>query len=299
LVLSRFIMSTDWQDIPPSTEWLAEVFEAIEQADTFVFVISGISVESDICKLETAHASKNNKRIIPVVIDEVEPHRVTTELAALNWLFFREQDEFSRAFQDLLTAIQTDYAWVKEHTRLQVRALEWERKDRNSGYLLRGRDLVEAEGWLAQAEDKDPQPTDLHREYIADSRKAAKRRRLITVGATTISVAIIIAAAIIVTIVIRQKNETRISAVLMQAALSDDLDAAKTALKEGANVNARDMYGVSPLLYAVLGTDTAMPKLLIEAGAHVNARDSNGDTPLSVAESTGMQDFLKQHGGVK
>ncbi|MGB3701967.1 MAG: toll/interleukin-1 receptor domain-containing protein, partial [Anaerolineales bacterium] len=29
----------DWQDIPPSADWLAEVYEAIEAADTFIFVI--------------------------------------------------------------------------------------------------------------------------------------------------------------------------------------------------------------------------------------------------------------------
>ncbi len=65
----------------------------------------------------------------------------------------------------MITAIQTDDDWVKEHTRLQVRALQWERKERNPGYLLRGRDLVEAEQWLARAQGKDPQPTALHEEY--------------------------------------------------------------------------------------------------------------------------------------
>ena len=30
----------DWEDIPPSTNWLLEIFEAIEQADAFIFIIS-------------------------------------------------------------------------------------------------------------------------------------------------------------------------------------------------------------------------------------------------------------------
>ena len=41
----------DWQDIPPSTDWLAEVYEAIEGADTFIFVISDTSVASYVCQL--------------------------------------------------------------------------------------------------------------------------------------------------------------------------------------------------------------------------------------------------------
>ena len=35
-----------WQDIPPSADWLAEVYEAIEAADAFVFVISNTSLIS-------------------------------------------------------------------------------------------------------------------------------------------------------------------------------------------------------------------------------------------------------------
>lgn len=114
----------DWQDIPPSAEWLSEVYEAIEKADTFVFLISQASVGSEICGLEVAHAAKNNKRLVPVVIGEVEPEQVAPELAALNWLFFRDEDDFSQVLRDLIHAIETDHAWVKEHTRLQVRALE-------------------------------------------------------------------------------------------------------------------------------------------------------------------------------
>jgi len=288
----------DWQDIPPSTEWLTEVFEAIEQADNFIFIISGKSIESDICKLETAHALKNNKRIIPIVIDEVEPHRVTPELASLNWLFFREQDEFSGAFQDLVTAIQTDYAWVKEHTRLQVRALEWERKNRNSGYLLRGRDLAEAEQWLAQAENKDPQPTDLHLEYLAASRKSAKRRKRITVGATVTSVAIIIAAVLVIVIIQTGARKQKEGARLLQAAVTGTLDDVKKALDKGADVNARDAKGSTSLEWAALDGDAKMAKLLLDRGADVNAREpTNGEeagwTPLHNAAEEGQAEVAR------
>ena len=39
----------DWQDIPPSADWLAEVYEAIEGSDSFIFIISQTSVDSEIC----------------------------------------------------------------------------------------------------------------------------------------------------------------------------------------------------------------------------------------------------------
>jgi hypothetical protein len=52
----------DWEDIPPSADWLAEVYRAIEEADTFVFVVSAASVGSEVCNKEIIHAFNNHKR---------------------------------------------------------------------------------------------------------------------------------------------------------------------------------------------------------------------------------------------
>ena len=112
----------DWQDIPPSSEWLKEVYTAIEEANTFIFILSSSSALSEICILEIDHARKNNKRIVPIVIDDVEPSKVHPALAAINWIFSRSKDELQPAIASLIEAIQTDYDWVKAHTRLQIRA---------------------------------------------------------------------------------------------------------------------------------------------------------------------------------
>jgi WD40 repeat protein len=184
----------DWQDIPPSADWLAEVYEAIEQAETFVFIISETSVVSEICELEIAHASQHNKRLIPIVINDIDPQIVPAQLAALNWIFFREGDEFSKPIQDLVDALQTDQDWVKGHTRYLNRALEWERREHARGSLLRGRDLEEAETWLFQAEEKDPHPTALHSQFVLASRQDVTRRQRTTLGAilAVLSIAIVL-----------------------------------------------------------------------------------------------------------
>ncbi len=120
----------DWQDIPPSADWLAEVYEAIEGADAFVFVISETSLNSEICGLEINHAAQHNKRLIPIVIKDVEAEQVPKELAVLNWIFFEEAGEkFAEAMEDLVTAITVDQDWVKGHTRFENRALAWEKKE--------------------------------------------------------------------------------------------------------------------------------------------------------------------------
>lgn len=180
----------DWQDIPPSADWLAEVYQAIEQSDTVVFIISPTSIDSEICGKEIAHAVKNNKRLIPLVVADVDPRQVSPSLAALNWIFFRESDDFKAAFARLQQAIETDQALVKEHTRLQNRALEWERKGRERSYLLQGHDLEQAERWLAEAAGKEPAPTGLHTQYLLASRQASTRRQRTTLTAVLVALAI-------------------------------------------------------------------------------------------------------------
>ncbi|MCJ7568724.1 MAG: TIR domain-containing protein [Anaerolineales bacterium] len=185
----------DWQDIPPSADWLTEVYEAIEQTDTFIFIISPTSVSSEICSMEIAHAAKHHKRLIPIVINDIDAQSVPSQLAALNWIFFKEEDQDYRdAVQDLITAIQVDQEWLKAHTRYQNRALEWERKGQESGFLLRGGDLGEGEAWLARAAEKDPQPTALQTRYMLASRQDATRRQRAALGA--ICVALVVAVAL-------------------------------------------------------------------------------------------------------
>ncbi len=188
----------DWQDIPPSADWLAEVYEAIEGADAFVFVISETSLGSEICGLEIAHAAKHNKRLIPIVIKDVEAEQVPKELAVLNWIFFEEAGEkFAEAMEDLVTAITADQPWIKAHTRFENKALEWEKKEGDRGLLLRGGDLTEAETWLAGSAGKDPQPTALQTQYILRSREDSTRRQRITLGAVGVGLVLSIGLGIL------------------------------------------------------------------------------------------------------
>jgi hypothetical protein len=106
----------DWQDIPPSADWLAEVYQAIEGADTFVFVVSRHSVSSEICSKEIAHAVGHHKRLVPIVVEDIDPTTVPEAVAALDWLFFRASDDFQQSFDSLLQAIRTDLEWVRRHT---------------------------------------------------------------------------------------------------------------------------------------------------------------------------------------
>lgn len=170
----------DWDDIPPTADWWDQIQKGIESADTFLFLLSPDSVKSEVCGREIDHAVKMGKRMIPVVVREVSPGEVHAVLTRLNWIFFREQDDFNASLQKLEAGLKTDLAWVETQRRLQVRAVEWDKR-RDNSLLLRGKDLQDAELQLATNTSKDPTPTDLQRAYVLESRQAADRqRRMVT-----------------------------------------------------------------------------------------------------------------------
>jgi len=159
----------DWEGIPPTVDWWQEIEKGIEEADIFLFLISPDSATSTVCKREIECAAKNGKRLIPVVVRETEAGETHSELQHLNYIFFRENDDFATSLTKLLTAIQTDYEWAAIHRRLQVKALEWERNHKENSFLLRGKDLEDAEAQLNVNSNKDPRPTALQLEYVTQS----------------------------------------------------------------------------------------------------------------------------------
>ena len=190
----------DWEGIEPTTDWWKEIEKGIEQADNFLFLISPDSALSPICKREIEHAVKNGKRLIPVVVRDIKSDESPSELRSLHWLFLRETDDFPSVFEKLVIAVKTDYIWVQFHRRLQVKALEWERSDRENSLLLRGKDLQDAESQLVSNSSKEPHPTDLQREYVLRSRQASDRQRRWTVS-ILLAVALIMAVLAIFAIV--------------------------------------------------------------------------------------------------
>lgn len=172
----------DWEGIPPTVDWMKEIEKGIEEADTFLAIVTPDWISSKVCIDELTIAVKNGKRMIPVVPYDIVWDSVHPALAQLNFIFFTEKFDFNTQLELLLTALNTDYDWQKTHRRLQVKALDWERSNRENGFLLRGADLEEAEREISINANKDPHPTDLQREFVLLSRQGATRQRRITTG---------------------------------------------------------------------------------------------------------------------
>jgi len=216
LVGRGFRVWVDWEDIPYGADFPSAILDNIEQNDTFLFVLSPDSLASEWCGKELAHAEENKKRIMPVVCRDVDLAHVPSALGHLNWLFMRTSDPFAQALDKLDTAITTDLDWVKAHSWLLQRAGRWDRAGRNASLLMRGKELQEADGWLAQASinrSKRPTPVQLQADYIIASRRTQRTRHRAVVAAIS-SVAVL--ALLLASVAWREKviaNQQRAVAV--------------------------------------------------------------------------------------
>src|SRR3954471_4730540 len=111
----------DFEGIPPSAQWMNEIRAAIEASASVVYIISSHSAASKICEAEISHALALNKRIIPMLREDVDQALLLKSIWDRNWIFCRATDDFDAAIASLASAIDTDLDWVHLHTRLLTR----------------------------------------------------------------------------------------------------------------------------------------------------------------------------------
>ena len=167
----------DWEDIPPAVGWLEQIFRGIEGSDAFFFLVSPDSVTSEVCGVEVSKADENKKRVIPIVVRDVNTREVKVHptIGELNWIRLRDSDSYEEALALIKVAIEQDIEWVEEHSRLQLRALEWHRANEAS-LLLRGNDLRRSRARVKEHESSNPLPTEIQLTYIDRSTQAEQRR---------------------------------------------------------------------------------------------------------------------------
>jgi hypothetical protein len=242
----------DWKDVPLTAKWKEEVFSAIDQADSFAAVISPDFIVSKPCQDELDHAAHNHKRMVPLWHRDVDDEEVPPDLAAHQYVFLREDDDFEDAFERLLKALDTDMEWVHAHTRLLVRAKEWESKRQDSSMLLRGSELREAEEWQARAAHKEPKPTTLQSEYILASRRAASRRYRATIGVMGLAAVFFV---VLTAISLWQWREARSNAQEAQANAQEARTQASIALSRLLLAQATELQESQPDVSLLLNVE--------------------------------------------
>ena len=165
----------DKTDIAPGEPWKERLGGLIAAADTVVFAISPDLVASSVCSWELEESTRLGKRLIPVVARRIADADAPPALGRLNWVFCTEGDDKDAALATLDTALHTDLAWVREHTRLGELARRWDVQKRSKGATLRGADVEAAERWLDRRPPDANAPTDLHQ--ILSGRAGARRQQ--------------------------------------------------------------------------------------------------------------------------
>jgi hypothetical protein len=166
----------DTRDLPKLEDWRRELLGFIREADAVVFIVSENSISSPVCAWEVEQVANLNKRLAPIVLERVSDDRIPTAIVKINYLFFDQREDFDARVDELAQALQTDLVWVKEHTRVGELARRWDERQRAAGLTLRGQELQSAERWIASRPRGAPEPTDLQKAFISESRRAATRR---------------------------------------------------------------------------------------------------------------------------
>jgi hypothetical protein len=189
LRLCGFDTSLDRHAISGGEEWKRRLGNLIREADTVVFVLSPSSAGSEICAWEVEEAARNGKRTIPALPRSLDGASPPQRLRDLNYIFFYPEPKapgsgFGSGLAQLVAALNTDFDWLREHTRLLLRADEWNSGGRATNRLLSGNDITAAKAWAARRPKGAPEPTALQREFIRaseeaeDARLSAQRRQL-------------------------------------------------------------------------------------------------------------------------
>src|SRR5262245_44682519 len=194
LDFSGFECSIDREGISGGEAWKRRLGNLISEADEVVFVLSPNSARSEICAWEVEEAARLNKRILPVICRPLEGARPPPRLGDLNYIFFYKEPTvpgsgFGTGLANSVTALNTDFDWLREHNRYLQRATEWDTRGRPANRLLSGDDIAEAKAWAARRPKSAPEPTALHLKFIrasegeADVRLSEQRKQLEAVAA--------------------------------------------------------------------------------------------------------------------
>lgn len=195
----------DFNDIPLGVDFQNQIDDGIEKADNFLFIISPHSINSLYCRKEIELAIKCNKRIIPLMhVEQINREtwqqrnpngtdeqwelykaqgkhdhfqNMPPTIRKINWVHFREdKDDFDKSLANLINLLGLHKDYIGEHTKFLTKALEWERNQKQTSYLLVGEEKQQAQSWLKiRFKEEQPPcvPSDLHCEYITESIKNA------------------------------------------------------------------------------------------------------------------------------
>lgn len=170
----------DQEDIASGEPWEARLSSLINEADTTICLISQKWIDSDVCGQELAIALERGRRVLPVMVEQIDPATLRPELASLQFIFLKgEGRSYARCVAELVDALNTDVEWVREQSRLLNLASDWARAGKSDALRLRGEALASAMDWRARDIPRDVKVLPLVSEFIgvSEEREGADQRQ--------------------------------------------------------------------------------------------------------------------------
>ena len=87
--------------------------------------------------------------------------------------------------------------------------------------------------------------------------------------------------------------ETQMANDLISAAQKGDIDIVRILLDNGANINFKDNYGDTALMWASIEGHTDIVQLLLDMGANLYLQNNHGTTAILLASSNGNTDVVE------
>ena len=171
----------DRHEMTGGEEFRARLTSLIAAADTVVFVLSPTSAVSENVAWELSETARYSKRLIPIVNRPLVEVRPPKELTELDYIFFYPEKKvagsgFGYGLSRLVTALNTDLVWVREHSRLGLLATSWQEAGKAPNRLLTGSDIEKSKAWLNARPKTAQEATELHRAFITASENAERAR---------------------------------------------------------------------------------------------------------------------------
>ncbi|MFQ4135009.1 toll/interleukin-1 receptor domain-containing protein [Nodosilinea sp. PGN35] len=168
---------------PPGVDPEVAISRATEACDNFVMVLSPHALADAFCLQGLLFALSLNKRIVPVLVETVPQNHLPEPLQTLSAIDLRTglrpgEADLTVAGRQLVHHLHHGADYHRAHTRLLMRALQWERQRRDPTLLLEGDELVQYQRWLWQAQGRSQhQPIRLQALYVAESDRRWSRPR--------------------------------------------------------------------------------------------------------------------------
>ncbi len=180
VALHRYAITTwaDTSDIEKGEDFQEVINEGIAQADTIIYLLSPASLQSEYCRKEIEYAKTLDKRIIPLLIEDVDNKQTPKEIKGIQYISFvgtfedeeakeeqkifaslkekvendveqrKSKNKFDEGVGELIHVLNKDKEYYFKHKVFLVKALKWEKQKRNESILLRGYNLQNAEAWV-------------------------------------------------------------------------------------------------------------------------------------------------------